>query len=123
MEARIIRETFGPDFLIGASTHSIEEARKARDGGADFAVFGPVFDTPSKLPYGDALGLNKLEAAAQELSPFPLIAIGGVTLENATQVLRAGANGIAAIRLFSDTDSLEAIAQKLRSVPPAVAGG
>ncbi|HEY0323095.1 MAG TPA: thiamine phosphate synthase [Pyrinomonadaceae bacterium] len=123
LEANIVRETFGTDFLIGVSTHSIEEALHARDLGADFVVFGPIFDTPSKRAYGPALGLDKLEEASRQLSPFPLIAIGGMALQNAPQVLRAGASGIAAIRLFSDTDNLEAIVRKLRSVPPAVEGG
>jgi thiamine-phosphate pyrophosphorylase len=114
IEARIIRKTFGPDFLIGASTHSLEEAREARDDGADFAVFGPIFGTPSKRAYGPALGLDKLEAAAQELSTFPLLAIGGITLENAPQALRAGASGIAAIRLFNDPDNLETIVREIK---------
>lgn len=113
LRANTVRETFGTDFLIGASTHSVEEARAARDEGADFAVFGPVFDTPSKRAYGSPLGLHKLETAARQLLPFPLIAIGGITLERAPQVLRAGASGIAAIGLFSDTDNLETMARKI----------
>ncbi|HEX8748008.1 MAG TPA: thiamine phosphate synthase [Pyrinomonadaceae bacterium] len=114
LKADTIRAVFGPDFLIGVSAHSLEEAREGRDRGADFAVFGPVFDTPSKRAYGPALGLQKLEAASSQLSSFPLIAIGGITLENAQRVLRAGASGIAAIRLFSDTNNLEEIVRKIK---------
>lgn len=114
LDARIVRKTFGPDFLIGASTHSIEEASDARDDGADFAVFGPIFDTPSKRAYGQPLGLEKLEAAAHALSVFPIIAIGGITRENTPLVLRAGAGGIAAIRLFDDPYNLEAIVRKIK---------
>lgn len=114
LDAGIIRRTFGAGFLVGVSTHSIEEAREARNRGADFAVFGPVFDTPSKRAYGPPLGLGKLEEAAQQLSPFPLIAIGGITHENAQQALGAGASGIAAIRLFSEPDNLETTVREIR---------
>lgn len=110
----ITRRTFGTDFLIGVSTHSLAEATVARDGGANFAVFGPIFDTPSKRGYGAPLGLGALHEAAQTLAPFPLIALGGITLENAGEVLRAGAGGVAAIRLFSDRDKLEQITTAIR---------
>lgn len=113
LDARIVRKTFGPDFLIGVSTHSIIEALDARDAGADFVVFGPIFDTPSKRAYGQPLGPEKMEDAAHALSPFPLIAIGGITRENMPQVLRAGASGIAAIRLFSDPYNLETIVREI----------
>ncbi|MCA1557031.1 MAG: thiamine phosphate synthase, partial [Acidobacteria bacterium] len=92
LEASTVRQAFGTDFLVGVSTHSIEEARAARGGAADFAVFGPVFDTPSKRAYGPALGLEELERAARELSPLPILGIGGITRENALQVLDAGAS-------------------------------
>ena len=109
LEAEIIRRAFGPDFLIGVSTHALSEALSARDGGADFIVFGPVFDTPTKRAYGAPLGIESLRRAARTLSPFPVIALGGITRENAPDVLRAGASGIAAIQLFSDADKLEEI--------------
>ena len=102
------------DFLIGVSTHSLAEARIARDHGADFATFSPIFDTPSKRVYGAPVGLEKLSEAARALSPFPLVALGGVTLENATDVIHAGATGIAAIRLFVDPHSLDAKVRAIR---------
>jgi thiamine-phosphate pyrophosphorylase len=106
LEAPAVRRAFGEEFLIGVSAHALAEAREARDGGADFAVFGPVFDTPSKRAYGAALGLGALEEAARELSPFPLVALGGVDEGNAADVLRAGAAGVAGIRLFADGQNL-----------------
>ncbi|HEV2705647.1 MAG TPA: thiamine phosphate synthase [Pyrinomonadaceae bacterium] len=106
LHASVVRRAFGTHFLIGVSTHTQAEAQEARTAGADFAVFGPVFDTPSKRPYGAPVGLDALRAAARTLSPFPLLALGGVTRENARAVFRAGASGVAAIRLFADADQL-----------------
>ncbi len=106
LETSVIRRTFGGDFLIGVSTHSIEEALKARDSQADFAVFGPVFETASKRAYGAPLGLKKLEQVAAEVSPFPVLALGGVTLDKTADCFRAGASGIAAIRALSNADEL-----------------
>jgi thiamine-phosphate pyrophosphorylase len=106
LPARVMRRAFGEDFLIGASTHSLLEAREARDGGADFAVFGPVFDTSSKRAYGPPVGLEALNSAARELAPFPVVALGGVSSENAAEALRVGAGGVAGIRLFADGQNL-----------------
>lgn len=114
LETSVVRRTFGSDFLIGVSTHSLAEAQAARDGGADFATFGPIFDTPSKRDYGAPLGLEKLSEAARTLAPFPLVALGGITHESAPECLRAGASGIAAIRLFSDPQDLGATCERLR---------
>jgi thiamine-phosphate pyrophosphorylase len=116
LEASAVRRAFGPDFLIGVSAHTPAEARAARAGGADFAVFGPVFDTPSKRALGRPVGLEGLRGVALALAPFPLFAIGGVTRENAPQVIRAGARGVAAIRLFADADSLREAAAEIRAL-------
>ena len=84
-------------FLIGASTHSPAEARQAVAEGADFVVFGPVYDTPSKRAFGPPQGLGALEAVARAVSR-PVIAVGGITPECAGEVLAAGAAGVAVIR-------------------------
>ena len=115
IEAATIRETFGEEFLIGASTHSIGEATAARDGGADFAVIGPIFETSSKPAYGPPLGLDALTEAARSLTPFPVLALGGVSVENALQCLRAGARGIAGISLFAEPASLKTVVDSIRS--------
>jgi thiamine-phosphate pyrophosphorylase len=109
LEAADVRRAFGEDFLIGVSTHTLQEARAGAVGGADFAVFGPVFDTPSKRAFGPPVGLGTLAKAALELSPFPLVALGGVGEDEVEKVLRAGAAGVAGIRLFADGQNLARI--------------
>lgn len=106
LEANVVRRALGEKFLIGVSAHTHAEARAAREGGADFAVFGPIFDTPSKRAYGPPAGLEALEETARALAPFPLIALGGVEEANAGDCLAAGAEGVAAIRLFADGQNL-----------------
>lgn len=115
IEASVIRHVFGADFLIGVSTHSLMEAQSARDGGADFAVFGPVFETPSKRAYGAPVGTKSLSDVAHFLKPFPIIALGGITLENTADVLSKGASGVAGISLFSDLQSLASITETIRA--------
>lgn len=81
--------------VLGVSTHTVQEAVDAEKAGADFVVFGPVFDSPGKT----AVGLEPLRTLAS-LVKIPVLAIGGVTTTNAEQALQAGAAGIAGIRLF-----------------------
>jgi len=119
LDAGVVRRAFGRDFLIGVSTHSPAEAQAARVGGADFAVFGPVFDTPSKRDHGPPLGTLALAETARAVAPFPVLALGGVTLENAHDVFRSGAQGVAAIRLFNDAAELGEVVRVIRSAAAA----
>ena len=100
LPARVVREACGPEFLIGVSTHSLDEARVARDEGADFIVFGPVFETESKRAFGPPQGLEELRRVTSELPEFPVLAIGGVSLDNAESCYAAGASGFAGISWF-----------------------
>jgi len=112
--ADIVRQTCGDGFLIGVSTHSLDEARMAQDS-ADFVLFGPVFETESKRSFGEPQGVERLQEVTRQLNGFPVIAIGGVSKENAQQCLVAGAAGVAAIGMLSDPKSLSSIVQSIRA--------
>jgi len=115
IDAARIRRTFGTEFLVGVSTHSVAEARTAKDAGADFIVFGPVFDTSSKRGYGSPAGVTGLSGVTRELTDFPVLALGGITMENFTRCLSAGARGIAGISLFSQPHELKTIAAQIKN--------
>jgi len=110
----VVRQSFGERFIIGVSTHSLEAASLARRDGADFVVFGPVFATASKEVYGEPLGLTQLTQVCAELSPFPVLALGGVTKRNAPECFSAGAQGIAAIRELAQAETLAGIVAEIR---------
>lgn len=107
---RVTKIKAGRQFLIGVSTHSIEEAVEAETGGADFIVCGPVFWTASKAAYGSPIGLQNLAAICLRAS-IPVIALGGVGWHNCHDPIAAGAAGIAGIELFRSTVDL---AEKIR---------
>jgi len=91
--------------VIGVSVHSLEEAAQAEAHGADFAVFGPVFE---KSGQANPPGLEQLRQACRRpdraAMSMPILALGGVSLENAKQCLEAGASGLAGIRLFQENE-------------------
>lgn len=92
------RRWLGPEALIGASCHGAEDVARARAGGASFATFGPIYDTPSKRAYGPPIGVAALRSAVA--LGLPLVALGGVTPARVAEVRAAGAHGVAAIRAW-----------------------
>jgi thiamine-phosphate pyrophosphorylase len=107
--------------VIGVSCHTLADVLAAESHGADFAVFGPVFEKEGRT----GVGLEQLRAACRRTTAsdrkteagsgggMPVLALGGVTLANAHACLAAGAAGIAAIRLFQEND-IEEVVAKLR---------
>jgi thiamine-phosphate pyrophosphorylase len=120
VSAAEIRKLSSPGFVVGVSCHHTDEVRRAASEGADFVVFGPVFETPSKQAYGPPKGLKKLEEACGA-ADIPVLALGGVGLGNAADCLAAGAAGIAGISLFQQAEDLAGVAAALRKLPPHAA--
>jgi thiamine-phosphate pyrophosphorylase len=91
--------------LVSVSCHSALEVARAASGGADFAVFAPVFEKMGTQ--ASPAGLGGLREACRQ--KVPVVALGGVTLKNALACLDAGAAGVAAIRLFQENDIAEVV--------------
>jgi len=106
----VARGALEESFLVGSSCHSLEAAQTAERDGANYIVFGPVFATPSKKSFGAPQGLELLAQVCRALD-IPVLAIGGVTPENGNACLQRGAAGLAAIRLFQDTENATASVQ------------
>ena len=96
---------------VGASVHSLDEARAAVAQGAEWIFFGPVYDTPSKRAYGAPQGLAALERVAAAID-VPVIAIGGITPQRVDDVRRAGADGVAAISAILAADDPAAVTRE-----------
>ena len=99
-----IRGLVGGRLKIGASVHSLPEAIEAEINSADWVVFGPVYETPSKRGFGPPQGLDKLSRVATAVK-IPVIAIGGITPARVREVRRAGAQGVAVISAILTADS------------------
>jgi len=114
LPVQAVRRCVPRDFLVGVSCHSLDEACAAEAAQADYILLGPIFATPSKLPYGQPLGLGKLQEVATRVK-IPLLALGGITVERVKPCIAAGATGIAGISVFQNCRSLQARVQELRT--------
>jgi thiamine-phosphate pyrophosphorylase len=112
----VVRGLLGPGALVGVSCHSADDLRRARDGGASFATFGPVWDTPSKRRFGAPVGLAALAAGAT--LGLPLVALGGVTPDNARLARDAGAAGVGVIRAWLEGPDPAAVVRRLAGLAP-----
>jgi thiamine-phosphate pyrophosphorylase len=101
-----------PGALIGASAHSAPEAAALMEGGADYVTASPVFLTASKPGYGPALGLDGLTAVVAE-AKGPVVALGGISADNAAQCIAAGARGVAVMGEVMRADDPQATVERL----------
>jgi thiamine-phosphate pyrophosphorylase len=119
MPVALARKLLGPDKLLGVSVHSAAEIRQAEQGGADHLSLSPVFATPTKPDHQTPLGLDGVRALAA-VSRLPLIAIGGIQLDNAARVISAGVQGICVVSaIFADSDPEQAARALRRAVDGA----
>ena len=119
------RKICGAPLWVGVSTHTLEQLRAAEATSADYIAVGPIFPTGTKANPDPVVGLEFLRAARQ-ITRKPLVAIGGITVESASEVYRAGADSIAVIRdLMAARDPAHrareylAIARRVRPARPA----
>ncbi|HYY58124.1 MAG TPA: thiamine phosphate synthase [Pyrinomonadaceae bacterium] len=118
------RRLLGPDAIIGYSTHNLEQAREAARLPVDYIAIGPIFATSSKERPDAVVGLDGLRRVRQETGSVPLVAIGGITRENARSVLDAGADAVAVIsallvRPAEIEDRTRELTGKLSGVKPS----
>ena len=114
------RAQAGPGAIVGRSTHSVEQAFVARDEGADYLGFGPLFATPTKPDYAP-IGLDDIARVHAEITDRPIFCIGGVKLENLPQIIAAGARRVVIVSgILQATDVTaftRAAADLLRATP------
>lgn len=106
------RKILGEDRLIGISVNTLEQAKAAESGGADYLGVGPVYFTSSKDKLPTILGLKGLRTFREKVQ-IPILAIGGITAENAGDVISSGADGIAVISAIMDANNIIEATQTL----------
>jgi thiamine-phosphate pyrophosphorylase len=115
------RRLLGPASVLGRSSHDEASARDAEDAGADYVAFGPIYATGSKADAGAPTGLEALRRVRDAVR-LPLVAIGGITLDRAAEVLDAGADSVAVIRDLEGSGRAARWLREVEGLPPASRG-
>jgi thiamine-phosphate pyrophosphorylase len=115
LPAHAVRKIAGDNFLIGVSTHSLHEALVAEKDGADFITLGPIYSTPSKLRYGDPIGVDAIRQVKSQVS-LPVLAIGGIKTDTVHDVVSAGADGVAVISGILAAEDIRGTTEKFLSL-------
>jgi len=111
-DARRVREKIG-DKILGVSAHNVEEAMAAMAAGADYIGVGPIYPTRSKDDANEAQGPDILRRLREAGITIPIVAIGGITADNAREVMEAGADGVSVISAIASSPSPKAAASRL----------
>ncbi len=111
----VARRIGGEELILGASTHTIDEALEAQDRGADYLFFGPVFATPSKAAYGEPVGLRKLEWVLRRIR-IPVYAIGGIGPERLDELRPLPLAGVAMISAFVRAPSAARLVREVHAI-------
>lgn len=110
---KAVREKIGAGKILGVSVHNIEEANAALNDGADYFGIGPVFGTTTKEDAKPASGTSLIETLRAKGYTVPIVGIGGITPENAAEVILAGADGVSVITAISHAEFPRAAANLL----------
>ena len=114
LEIGIVRRMIGQDKLIGYSAHSLKEAKRAENSGADYVTISPIFDTVNKDYFLKPLGVGEIGKIKEQIN-IPVIALGGINENNVNEVLKNGADGIAAISAILLSNSPEQTVTRIYS--------
>lgn len=112
LPAELVRRILPEGMVIGVSTHSVEQVAQADQGPLDYIAFGPIFATNSKEAPDPVVGLSGL-TEARRITRKPLVAIGGITADNAPAVIAAGADSVAVIGALLGEPGVHKCTQKL----------
>ncbi len=110
-----VRRMVGPGVLVGRSTHSPQQALQAREEGADYIGFGPLFPTGTK-PGRPSIGLQDIAATQQHMGDIPMFCIGGINATTLPQVLQAGAKRVVIVSWLLQQADIAAAARKVISM-------
>lgn len=113
MDISDARRIVGSSMVIGISAESFEEAVKAEENGADYIGISPVFTTNTKVDLGTPLGLSGVRRIRESVA-IPLVGIGGINVDNAAEVVDAGADGVAVVSAIVSAPCPETAARQLK---------
>ena len=115
MPLEMAKSILGDSMIIGISAESLEDAIEAEKGGADYLGVSPIYATPTKTDTAPPLGLEGLREIRKAVR-LPLVGIGGLNRDNAAEVVRSGADGIAVVSAIVAADDPEVAARELKDV-------
>ena len=119
LDAQAARRVMGPDKLVGVSTHNLEQFERAAASSADYIAVGPIFSTSSKANPDPVVGLDFLRRV-RALTDKPMVAIGGITVERASQAIEAGADSVAVMSgILADRNPGQRARQYLQTLEAA----